>query len=107
VVRVGPWSRGHHPSADHLAIAFYQAGQLIRRYSTLDIVGDDKSGKVDVSDDKKVSASESHYTVFASGPTLAKITKSVGLIFKEHWVIEATTIDGRVLVFDMATGELR
>lgn len=107
VVRVGPWPRGHNPSADHLAIAFYQAGQPIRRYSTLDIVGDDKSEEGDLSDHKKVSASESHYTVFASGPAMTKITKSVGSIFKEDWVIEATAIDGRVLVFDMATGELR
>jgi hypothetical protein len=49
----------------------------------------------------------SHYTVFASGPELTKITEQAGSTFKEDWVIEATTVDGRMLVFDMATGELR
>ncbi len=56
---------------------------------------------------KNVSASVSHYSVFESWPKSIKITENVDSIFKEDWAIEATTIDGRVLVFDMATGEIR
>jgi hypothetical protein len=43
VVRVGPWHRGHDPRADHLAIAFYQGGRLLRRYSTLDMAGEEEA----------------------------------------------------------------
>jgi len=107
VIRVGPWHRGHNPRADHLAIAFYQAGRLIKRYSTLDIAGDERAGAGAFSEYKNVSASVSHYTVFASGPELTKITERVGTALEEDWVIKAMTIDGRVLVFDIATGERR
>jgi hypothetical protein len=107
VARIGPWHRGHNPRADHLAIAFYQAGRLIRRYSTLDIAGDEKAEEGTFSTYKNVSTSVSHYTVFASGPELTKITERAGSTLEEDWVIEATTIDGRILVFDTATGERR
>ena len=39
VVRLGPWARGHEASANDLAIAFYWKGNLLKRYSTLDIAG--------------------------------------------------------------------
>jgi hypothetical protein len=107
LVRVGPWHRGHNPRADHLAIAFYQDGKRIKRYSTLDIAGGEKAAKGAFSAYKNVSASVSHYTVFVSSPTLTKVTKTVGASREEDWVIKATTIDGRVLVFDLETGELR
>lgn len=107
VVRVGPWHRGRDPRADHLAIAFYQDGRLIRRHSTLDIAGGERAEQGAFSKFKNVSASVSHYSVFASWPELTKITETVGSIFKEDWVIKATTVDGRVLVFDIETGELR
>ena len=107
VVRVGPWHRGHDPRADHLARAFYKAGTLIKRYSTLDIAGSQKAQDGGLSQDRNVSASVSHYSVFASGPTLTRITEQDGAVFREHWVVEATTIDGRRLVFDMASGALR
>ena len=41
------------------------------------------------------------------GPALTKVTETVGSTFKEDWVVEATTVDGRHLVFDIETGELR
>ncbi len=107
VVRVGPWHRGHNPRLDHLAIAFYQGGKLIKRYSTLDIAGNEKAEKGAFSKYKNVSASVSHYTVFASLPELTKITETIGSTFTQDWVIKATTIDGRALVFDIETGELR
>lgn len=107
VVRVGPWHRGRNPRADDLAIAFYRGGKLIRRYSTLDIAGDEMAQEGAFSRYKNVSTSVSHYSVFESWPELTKITENVGSIFKDDWVVKATTIDGRVLVFDMATGEPR
>lgn len=107
VVRLGPWQRGHNPSADHLAIAFYQGGKLLKRYSTLDIAGGKKAKAGAFSEYKNVSASVSHYTVFAALPEFIKITENTGAIFRDDWVVKATTVDGRELVFDVATGELR
>lgn len=107
LVRIGPWQRGHDPRSDHLAIAFYEGGELIRRYSTLEIAGDEKAEAGAISRYKNVSASVSHYSVFESGPELVKITHEEGGIFREEWRVEATTIDGRRLVFDPATGLLR
>ena len=107
VVRVGPWQRGHNPRADHLAIAFYRGGTLIRNYSTMDIAGDERAPEGSISNDKNVSASVSHYTVFASGPQLTRVTGNTGAVFTEEWVVTATTVDGRKLVFDLATGVLQ
>jgi len=107
IVRMGPWQRGHNPSADHLAIAFYQGERLIKRYSTLDIAGGEQAEAGGLSEYKNVSVSVSHYTVFALAPELTRITEKVGSTFKEDWVVKATTVDGRALVFDVDTGELR
>jgi len=107
VVRLGPWHRGHEPREDHLAIAFYKGKKLIRRYSTLDMAGGEKSGEDVFSRYENVSASVSHYNVFSSWPEAAKVTTKVGPIIKEDWVIKARTIDGRLLIFDIETGELR
>jgi len=107
VVRVGPWHRGHYPQADHLAIAFYRDGKLIKRYSTLDIAGGERAAQGAFSKFKNFSTSVSHYSVFAARPALAKDTGTVGATSREDWVIKATTVDKRVLVFDIDTGELR
>ena len=107
VVRVGPWQRGHDPRADHLALAFYKAGLVIKRYSTLDIAGGDKAGDGGLSQYRNVSASVSHYSVFANGPAPMRITEQDGAVFRERWMVEATTVDGRRLVFDMVSGALR
>lgn len=107
IVRVGPWHRGHDPHADHLALAFYQGGKLIKRYSTLDIAGAQRAPDGAFSNFQNVSASVSHYTVFAAPPALVKFTQQTGASYTENWQIKATTIDGRELVFDMATGEIR
>lgn len=107
VVRLGPWHRGHDPSEDHLAIAFYRDGKLLRSYSTLDIAGDEKSPSGAISAYANVFASVSHYSVFGSGPDMVKITTSEGVVFHEHWVISADTVDGRQLTFDLETGDLQ
>ena len=107
VVRTGPWQRGQDPQADHLAIAFYSGGKLVKSYSTLDIAGDEQATDGGISKYKNVSASVSHYTVFASGPERIKITTLEGPVYFVGWQIVATTIDGRPLTFDMETGEVR
>ena len=107
LVRVGPWHRGYDPRPDHLAIAFYRGGQLVRRYSTLDIAGDEPSGGGTLSAYANVAASVSHYRVFSAGPEMVRRTVGEGSARREAWVITATTVDGRELVFDMATGNLR
>lgn len=106
VIRLGPWHRGHDPRADHLAIAFYRGGALIRSYSTLEISGNKKADGAGFSRYANVSASVSHYTVFSHGPELFRETLADGAIFRDRWVVEAETIDGRRLRFDVETGEL-
>ena len=107
LVRIGPWQRGHDPRSDHLALAFYRRGALLRRYSTLDIAGSEPAADGGISRYRNVSASVSHYTVFASGPEMVREVSWDGPIFTENWWITATTIDGRTLRFDMETGQIR
>jgi hypothetical protein len=89
VVQTGPWPRGHRASADHLALAFYRNGALVRRYSTLDIAGRPE----------RVQASVSHYVVFR---------RLVG--FRRPWgnqlVFDAERHDGQLLTFDAETGAI-
>ncbi len=107
IIRLGSWHRGHDPQADHLAIAFYQGGNLIKSYSTLDISGPEKAQSGSFSAYENVSASVSHYTIFSEAPKLVKTVSVDGVVFTERWVVTATTVDGRVLVFDPGTGEIR
>jgi hypothetical protein len=107
VARIGPWHRGHDPSSDHLALAFYHGGDLLKRYTTLDIAGNELAVDGGFSKYKNVSASVSHYTVFESGPEMIRVVSSDGPVFTEKWVIQATTVDGRRLMFDMETGEVQ
>lgn len=107
VVRVGPWHRGHNPRADHLSIACYKGGRLLKRYSTLDIAGGEKAEIGGLSKYQNVSASVSHYTVFVSGPEMVRITTTDGPVFEENWVIKAKTVDGRSLTFAIETGGVR
>lgn len=89
LVRFGPWARGHKASQNDLAMAFYYAGKLVKSYSTLDIAGSPHN----------VEASISHYTVIAHVN---------GYRWRESnfYTFEASTHDGRLLVFDPTTGNL-
>lgn len=107
IVRTGPWHRGHDPRADHLALAFYRGGKLLKRYSTLDIAGGEKTVSGGISKYRNVSASVSHYTVFKIPPKMVEQQIVEGSVFTRRWVITATTIDGRALVFDLETGMRR
>ncbi len=89
VVRFGPWNRGHEANGQDLAVAFYKDGKLLKSHSTLDIV----------SDPNRVSASESHYTVFR---------KKLG--FRRPWgnqiVFDVENNSGGVMTFNADTGEM-
>lgn len=87
VVQMGPWARGHEASSDHLAIAFHKNGEILKRYTTLDIV----------SDSNNVSASVSHYNVF-TGPGI--IRRPSG----NKFVFDITSHDGPKWTFDLETG---
>ena len=90
VVQFGPWPRGHAASAEHLALAFYFKGRLLKEYSTLDIAGSPEN----------VSRSVSHYTV---------IEKVMGYERQDGngYLFRIKMEDGRVLSFDPATGALK
>jgi hypothetical protein len=106
LVRIGPWHRGERPQPDHLAVAFYKNGQLLKSYSTLDIIETpdlDDTGQVR---NESVSVSVSHYGVFQSDPEMVRVVQQDGPVFSESWTITATTIDGRELVFSVTSGEL-
>lgn len=51
LARMGPWPLGWEPTPEHLAVAFYRDGQLLRSYSTADLI----------KDKKRVRVSASHY----------------------------------------------
>jgi hypothetical protein len=104
-VRLGPWQRGHDPKPDHLAIAFYLGGQLRKAYSTLDIAGPERASGSSPWHEN-VSASVSHYTVFVEPLRMVRLVTEANGVFQESWTIEATTVDGRVLAFDIPSGDI-
>jgi hypothetical protein len=89
LVRLGPWQRGRKASANHLAIAFYKDGKLLKEYSTLDIAGKENN----------VSSSVSHYTVFE---------KIIGFrwLGADDYAFDVQTNDNRTLSFNISTGNL-
>jgi hypothetical protein len=89
VVKFGSWTRGHVANTDDLAVAFYKNDQLLKEYSTLDIVKDEKN----------VSASVSHYTVFK---------KRLGFRrpFGNQIIFDVEKENGDILSFDVDTGKI-
>ena len=76
-------------------------------HGLLGITGGERAADGGLSEYRNVSVSESHYTVFEQEPEMVRITGNTGPVFTEHWVVTATTVDGRTLAFDVSTGELR
>ncbi len=103
VIRLGPWHRGNEPNHEALALAFYFDGALVKKYSTLDIAGKKRGDVPWLSENVRVSVS--HYSIFKKQPDLVwkKSQKEYGV---ETPVVEAVTVDGRKLTFDVATGEI-
>lgn len=97
IVRMGPWPRGDKVTSNDLAVAFYHDGELLRRYSTLDIVGEENS----------VSISVSHYTAFKEVIGFVHIYEKRGrdtLTSNPGYGFEVVLHDDRHIVFDPKTG---
>ncbi|GJM21443.1 MAG: hypothetical protein DHS20C15_13580 [Planctomycetota bacterium] len=95
LVRLGNWPRGQRPSESHLAVAFYDNGELLAEYSTRALI----------EDDSKVRPSSSHYTYRAHDGELSLV---VGDTEKGELPLsfEFSTIDGIRYRFDVTTGEI-
>lgn len=87
LVRIGNWPRGHAPSKDHLAIAFYDGGKQLATYSTLDVIRDPS----------RVQPSVSHYSfrkrVIGFDTTGTRF--AIEMIDGVTWTFDVTT--GRVV----------
>lgn len=92
LVRIGNWPAGSVPSADHLAIAFYHDGVLVKSYSTADLI----------KDASKVEPSVSHYD-FAR-PDSLKLVDLGGQPVVEGF--QLTTVDGVEYLFGVANGSI-
>lgn len=94
VVRLGRWNQGHRASRDHLALALYFDGKLLKEYSTLDIVGSEDN----------VRSSVSHYQWYKRilGYRWLRSDQAKVLVF--GFVLEA--IDGRLVCFNVQTGQI-
>jgi hypothetical protein len=100
LVAMGPWSIGHEPSKEDLAVAFYRKGKLLRQYSTADLV----------KDKSKVSASVSHYMWLARDVERFPDSKEdPEAELRVSWdnTFRLKTCDGIVYEFDMTTGEIK
>ncbi len=92
LVRLGNWPRGHKPSVDDVGVGFYKDGELIKLYSTVDLI-------------RNVSAvrpSVSHYEYLDNKyePVLEYQYENGFSVFK------LVTIDGVHYQFDVRTGQI-
>jgi hypothetical protein len=101
LVRMGPWNTGSRPQKDHLAVAFYKDGKLLKSYSTAELV----------KDHGKVAASVSHYQWEAADSSenlsegqIASLKAGLGYDYTNRFVLH--TIDGWTYSFNTDTGEI-
>ncbi len=90
MVGLGPWPRGQQPDDDTLALSFFLGGQEVASYSTLDI---------SLGNPEAVSCTVSHYQVIDR-------VNGFGRDADGREVFIVTTIDGRLLGFDVVTGTM-
>ncbi|MCA9402169.1 MAG: hypothetical protein KC897_00175 [Candidatus Omnitrophica bacterium] len=86
LVRYGNWPRGHELSENHLAIAFYHRGQLIRSYSTKQLV----------KDPAQILPSMSHYYWSRRDPEFDTF----------RYLFKLKTIDNVEYTFDIKSGNI-
>ena len=93
LVRIGDWPRGDKPKPEDLAIAFYSKGQLVKSYSTLDLI----------KDSSKVKSSASHY-IFCQEDS----SRFVPMTAEQHReeFFEMVTIDRVRYVFRIDDGSI-
>lgn len=100
LVRMGPWNGGSEPKSDHLAVAFYKEGKLIRKYSTAELV----------KNRSKVQASVSHYFWLARDDfqkqSEGKIDATDEPALGWDGIFRLKTIDGISYRFDVTSGEI-
>jgi len=89
LVRMGNWADGRQPSSEDLAVAFYNKGQLMKEYSTSDLVKDHSS----------VQSSVSHYIWQTGGNEYPRL---VG-----NYDFHLVTSDEIHYVFDVTTGLIK
>lgn len=87
LVQMGAWPVGRGPSREHVAVAFHRDGQLLKSYSTAELV----------KDPTKVRRSVSHYFWQATLPP------GTAPLDRENR-FRLGTIDGWIYVFDVTTG---
>jgi hypothetical protein len=92
LVRMGPWNEGSNPTPDHLAVAFYRDGILLKSYSTAELV----------KDHSKIVSSVSHYRWLAGRDDEAE-----GPQLGWNGQFTLTTVDGINYRFDVTNGEIR
>ena len=85
LVRMGNWSP-REPSAEHLAVAFYENGRLIKRYSPLDVL----------KDPTHAPRSVSHY----------RWLKDLPAFYKETEMFSIVTVENIEYTFDVTTGKI-
>lgn len=99
LVRLGPWIRGSTLSLEHLAVAFYRHGELLKQYSTADLV----------KDPTKLRVSVSHYHWLLTD-TIRPPAAYVGVVepgIGYDGSFRLTTVDGIVYRFDLGTGAIK
>ena len=90
MVGMGPWPRGQQPDDETLALSFFYGGREVASYSTLDI---------SLGNPEAVSCTVSHYQVISR-------INGFGRDADGREVFIVTTIDGRLLGFDVVTGTM-
>jgi archaellum component FlaF (FlaF/FlaG flagellin family) len=88
---MGRWPRGRELADEHLAVAFYNGGQLIKKYSTLDLVKDGSA----------IKRTTSHYFWLAGTPQLELAPE-----FGSEDIFTLITLDNIQYTFDITTGEI-
>lgn len=90
LVRMGDWARGSEPSSEDLAVAFYKNGELLRSYSTLDVIENKKS----------VDVSIGHYLWQSRDSTYPRLVIPTGTFYLK-------TIEEKELEFNYKTGRVK
>ena len=99
LVQMGPWNGGSTPKTNHLAIAFYRDGKLLKSYSTAELIRDPQ----------QVDTTVSHYD-WRAPSRRAKLTEGQvlqlqpKLSYDDKFTLH--TIDGWTYVFDATTGAI-
>jgi hypothetical protein len=86
-IKIGPWPSGRAPSKEDVAVEFFKNGQLLKSYSTKDLI----------KDSSKVRPTSGHYFWRA---------KDGDYSFLSSNSFHTKTVDGISYVFDVTTGEI-